>query len=261
MKIPFFKSGNYLDDIGYKADQEGIMSRCIREKNNWKEHLKNSSDYIIKFCEQLPADSAIAVLGSGWLLDVPIEYLMEKFSRIYLIDMYHPVQIKHKYKDKTKLVFLEKDLTGYAFEVGRIANNSDKLHILDALDKLQPTEVLADIKYDALISVNILTQLDSLLCDYISSINYFPAEKLNTFQQKLQSEHLKLLSGRPACLISDVEEIFLTRKNVVAFRENTLAVHWPLGSYSQSWNWVFDSKYMYHPKYKTNLSVKAEMLF
>ena len=261
MKIPFLQPENPLQAIGYKADQEGIMNRCIREKNNWKEHLKNTSEYIIKFCELLPVDSSIAILGSGWLLDVPVDYLLSKFCRIYLIDMCHPIQVKHKYKDKPNIIFVEKDLTGYASVVVKVATNPKHGNIITALMNLQCVNVLADIECDAFLSVNILTQLDSLLCDYISSKNYFPAEQLNNFKKKLQVEHLKLLSAKPSCLISDVQEVFLQKNNTVVFREDTLTIRWPQGSYSENWNWVFDSKYTYHPRYKTNLSVKAEMLF
>lgn len=260
MKLPFFQPENPLHAIGYKADQEGIMNRCIREKNNWKEHLKNTSEYIIKFCELLPPDSSIAILGSGWLLDVPIDYLLKKFHRIYLVDMCHPIQVKHKYKDKPNIIFVEKDLTGYAAEVVRIAANPKPGDIINALMNLQYVNVLADIECDALLSVNILTQLDSLLCDYVSSKNYFPAEQLNNFKKKIQAEHLKLLSTKPSCLISDVEEVFLQRNNTVAFTSDTIKVDWPQGSHSKAWNWIFDSKYMYDPRYKTNLSVKAVML-
>src|SRR5664279_4559157 len=152
MKLPFFQPENILHAIGYKADQEGIMNRCIREKNNWKEHLKNTSEYIIKFCDLLPAGSSIAILGSGWLLDVPIDYLLKKFSRIYLVDMCHPIQVKHKYKDNPNIIFVEKDLTGYASEVVGIVTNPKQVNIIDSLMNLNYVNVLADIECDALLS-------------------------------------------------------------------------------------------------------------
>jgi hypothetical protein len=121
--------------------------------------------------------------------------------------------------------------------------------------------VLEEMQYDVILSVNVLTQLDSILCDFITSKKYFPNEKLIHFQKKLQSEHLKLLSAKPSCLISDVKEVFTNRNNSIAYITDSLKVDWPSGLHSESWNWIFDSNYSYHPRYKTNLSVKAEMLF
>jgi len=261
MKIPFLKQPDPLLSIGYKSDQKGILNRYLREKNNWQEHLNKSADYIIRFCEQIPEESKIVILGSGWLLDLPMDYLVNKFKLIYLVDVLHPIQVKHKLRDKTNVIFIEKDITGYATDVLKIINEPQQTDILVSLMNLTCLNVLEDLQYDAILSVNILTQLDSILCDFIVSKKYFPDGKLIKFQKKLQLEHLKLLTTRPSCLISDVEEVFLNRNNSIAFKSDSLKVDWPNGRHSESWNWKFDSNYLYHSRYKTNLSVKAIMLF
>jgi hypothetical protein len=261
MKFPFFKNSDPLSSIGYKSDQQGIIKRYLREKTNWQDHLNRSSDYIRRFCDQIPSDSTIAILGSGWMLDLPLEYLVNKFKLIYMVDVLHPVQIKHRLKDKENVIFIEKDLTGYASDVSRIVHNSQITGIMDSLINLPTRNVLSDLRYDVILSVNILTQLDSLLCDFITSKFFLPSDHLILFQKKLQQEHLNLLASRPSCLISDVKEVFTYRNNSIAFVTDSLKVDWPAGKHSESWNWVFDSNYSYHPRYKTNLSVKAEMLF
>ena len=162
---------------------------------------------------------------------------------------------------KLNVIFIEKDLTGYANEVARIVKGSPKADILDALMNLHYVNALAGMQYDVILSVNLLTQLDSILCDFITSKKYFPEEKLIHFQKKLQLEHLNLLSTKPSCLISDVQEIFTYRNYSTAFTTDSLKIDWPAGRNSESWNWMFDSNYSYHPRYKTILSVKAEMLF
>jgi hypothetical protein len=261
MRFPFFKHSDPLHDIGYKSDQQGIMNRYLREKDNWQEHLKKSSDYIIRFCEQITAESKIAILGSGWLLDLPIDYLVNKFKFLYLVDVLHPAQAKHVLRETSNVLFIEKDITGYAADVARILNDSQQVDILDSLLGLNHVNVLSGLQYDVILSINVLTQLDSILCDFITSKKYFPNEQLIHFQKKLQQEHLNLLSSRPSCLISDVKEVFTYRNNSIAFTTDSLKVDWPSGRHSESWNWIFDSNYSYHPRYKTNLSVKAEMLF
>ena len=261
MKIPFLDQSDPLRVIGYKADQEGIMSRYLREKNNWQEHLQKSSDYITRFCAQIPADSTLAILGSGWLLDLPLDFLLNKFKLIYMVDICHPLQVRHRLRDATNVVFIEKDLTGYAADVAKIVKKSKQVDILDSLLNLNYVNVLSGMQYDAILSANLLTQLDSILCDFMTSKKYFSNGQLINFQKKLQLDHLNLLSTKPSCLISDVKEIFTYRNNSIAFATDSLKVEWPVGTHSENWNWIFDSNYSYHPRYKTILSVKAEMLF
>ena len=39
---------------------------------------------------------SIAVLGSGWLLDVPLDHLCSGLEQVYLVDINHPPQIRKK---------------------------------------------------------------------------------------------------------------------------------------------------------------------
>jgi hypothetical protein len=261
MRISFLKPPSPLDSIGYKSDQKGIIKRFLREKDNWQEHLKKTSNYIIQFCEKIPPDSRLAILGSGWLLDLPVDYLVKKFKLIYMVDVLHPMQIKHKFRASASLIFIERDLTGYAAQVSGLVRKSSQTDILNSLSNLNRVNVMSGMDYDVILSVNVLTQLDSILCDFITSKKYFKSEQLINFQKKLQQEHLNLLTSKPSCLISDVREIFLDRNNSIAYSTDTLKVDWPLGQHSESWNWNFDSNYSYNHRYKTNLSVKAEMFF
>ena len=63
-----------LRKFGFKKDQNGIINRYLREKGSWKTHLSNTKKFITDFTKNKAKNSCV-VLGSGWLLDVPIEYL------------------------------------------------------------------------------------------------------------------------------------------------------------------------------------------
>lgn len=82
-----------LHKMGFIQDQNGIIRRFKREKQNWDDHMTQSKSFILKSAknkENLPdnlsakqADKAgvtCAVLGSGWLLDLPLDELSEMFT-------------------------------------------------------------------------------------------------------------------------------------------------------------------------------------
>ena len=82
--------------MSFTGDQNGIIDRYFKEKEGWRSHLEKSKQYIINFIED--KSGTLAVFGSGWLLDLPIEELSRKFNTIYLVDIIQPPQIKHLLK-------------------------------------------------------------------------------------------------------------------------------------------------------------------
>jgi hypothetical protein len=75
--------------MGYICDQEGIMNRYIREKKSWDLHFGKTREFINGCFSDKSIDS-VAVLGSGWLLDVPLEEMKNRYKKIFLVDIHHP---------------------------------------------------------------------------------------------------------------------------------------------------------------------------
>ena len=76
--------------MGYLSDQKGIMNRYLNQQGGWDSHLDNSKRFIERSAF-LKNKRSVAVLGSGWLLDVPIDYIAQEFGEVYLVDIAHPV--------------------------------------------------------------------------------------------------------------------------------------------------------------------------
>ena len=77
------------------SDQEGIMNRYLREKDHWDLHLNRTKKFILDSFIKKERRS-VAVLGSGWLLDLPLNELVNRFEKILLVDINHPAQIRNK---------------------------------------------------------------------------------------------------------------------------------------------------------------------
>lgn len=64
--------------MGYLNDQQGIMNRYLGESKQWEKHLPRCRKFITSTFEDPGGGEkkeSVAVLGSGWLLDVPLDHL------------------------------------------------------------------------------------------------------------------------------------------------------------------------------------------
>jgi hypothetical protein len=243
--------------MGFVRDQEGIMNRFTRESSNWTTHLEKTRHFISGSFSRSDAET-VAVLGSGWLLDVPLEHLVNRFKRVYLVDIHHPVQIRKKTASMNRVELIEEDLTGGAVEQiwqlcrqnpsvireGRIA---EQIYMIPPLKTIQP---------DAFISVNLLNQLDIFLCDYLQKRRHCQQESLTPLRAAIQSFHLEWISRKPGCLVTDTLEEVVGKNDKISFKA-LLHTGLPVGNRRESWWWEFDSTGTYHPGSRTRMEVWA----
>lgn len=253
-----------LRHMHFVANQRGIINRYIRESEGWKKHLQKTRNFILDYALSLPNKDHLVIMGSGWLLDVPLEELAGQFSRITLADIYHPPQIRHKIRKYTNVDFVETDLTGGCVEmVYRLV----KEHRHTPLDKLPdpPIPVTSSMfnlvpgtSHPHLVSVNLLSQLDIMLADYLTKKIGITPDKLLPFRKAIQQAHIKFLSAHsPSCLVTDWKEVMTpiskgnTIENRVAFADI------PEGKINRTWNWTFDTTGSYRKGYAIEMRVRA----
>lgn len=242
--------------MGFIKDQHGIMNRYMRESVHWKTHLERTRNFIIAAFQQSEAES-VAVLGSGWLLDVPLDHLLARFKHIFLVDIHHPIQIRKRTAGMSQVELIEEDLTGGAIQ-----------QVWEYIEKEAPPEnrmlqgpfpltpPLSQINPDVLISVNLLNQLDIIVCDHLLKRKHFQQEALTPLRTAIQSFHLEWIIKKPACLITDTREE-VEDKNGAKSSKSLLYTHLPRGVRSDSWWWDFDSQGTYHPGSRTRMEVQA----
>jgi hypothetical protein len=239
------------------SDQEGIMNRYLREKENWASHLQNTKQFINHALENKKIDS-VAVLGSGWLLDLPLKNLCSRFKKVLLLDVYHPPQIRKKAESFKNLTLFEMDITGggikFCWDLRKRKEEHFNKYILDDFSPKTPE---LPYKTDAFISLNILNQLDILLVDFLKKKNerIVDAEILR-FRKKIQQFHLDWITKKPGCLIADIEEIN-TNAELKSTSKKLVHVKLPAASRFEEWTWDFDLSKTYHEGLETRMKVKA----
>ncbi|MCK5136011.1 MAG: hypothetical protein KAR19_09520 [Bacteroidales bacterium] len=242
--------------MGYVQDQDGIMNRYLREGSNWDQHLERTK----KFINDAFRDTTIrtvAVLGSGWLLDVPLADMAGRYEHLYLVDINHPPQIRKKVSELENVELVHADLSGGAVEklwqyrkishLQSIDNYLDELTLIPPLDHLNP---------DAVVSVNLLNQLDIILCDFLRKHGYFQQESANRFRSKIQAFHLEWITNNPGCLITDTLEVSVD-KNENESSKSLLFTGLPESFRSDRWKWDFDTRGTYTPGTHTHMEVQA----
>lgn len=252
-------SSRTLRKTGLIRDQEGIYSRYLREKKSWEAHLSNTRDFLLNCFNEKPQDS-IAVLGSGWCLDVPVEELAKRFSKVYLIDLRHPRLVRSRYKKITNLKFINTDLTGGMIELAYqlVKKGRSRESIIKTLLAVEAFELPVDAEHIA--SVNLLNQLDILLVDYLrGQLDISPGDLL-PLRKSIQEKHIALLRLHKGCLISDYEEIQLNARGDIINRTKNVFAELPASKRSSRWTWEFDNHRTYHPDYHTHLNVIAMQL-
>lgn len=250
-------SARVLGKMGLITDQEGIMRRYLQEADNWTDHLEHTREFIEGALDSVEAGS-VSILGSGWMLDIPVEYLLENYSRVCFYDIRHPHAILGKYNTYSQAHFIEMDLTGglirRIYDIRRKRSSA----VLEAvINSVAATDIQLPESSDYYISVNLLNQLDILLIDFLKKRAKYDLSVLNTLRRAIQEAHLRMLPAGRSSLITDYQELYVDSHEEVQGKENLIYCSLPEGSYSEEWLWKFDSHKTYHPRWKTYFKVKA----
>lgn len=245
-----------LRRMGYARDQEGIMHRYLEERANWEEHLQRTREFIAGAFKD-PAIRTVAVLGSGWLLDVPLEELRERFNHVFLADVRHPPQIRKKTSSMENVTLLERDLSGGAMEqVWKASREGNLKEIRELAGNLVLVPPLREVDPDAIVSVNLLNQLDILLCDYLKRKGRSSVSAMEPLRNRLQTFHVDWITGRPGCLVTDTREVNISRDGKES-SSSLLHVPLPEGFRTGHWEWKFDESGTYREGYQTRMEVSA----
>lgn len=253
-----FPSEKILKRMGFFMDQEGIINRYIREKGNWDEHLGRTKTFINRFIDEaLPED--VAILGSGWLLDVPLDQILDKCRNIYLVDIRHPRQVVHKYQRFKNIHFIYSDITGGAIEATYDILKEQK-NVSERLAELEPPGINLPFSVNSVVSVNILCQLDILILEYVRTFRDINQGALLGLRKNIQHSHIVSLQKTSSCLITDYEENIFSRTDDLIAINPLLFSDLPDSANYEEWVWKFDTQMTYYPNRKTFFKVKALQL-
>lgn len=256
MEVP----SRILRRMGYKADSQGIINRYIRVEGAWNDHLTRTRQFILKTLEGKRPDN-LAVLGSGWLLDLPLDELAERSGHVWLYDIVHPAQVRHRISKLPNVTAVNADITGGAIQQAYEAVKAFRKHaVRPSPEELCRGVFVPNVQHDFVISLNILSQLGEYITDYLQQHMPFGRDEADRLTALLQSAHLKQLPKGNTCLVTDVAEKSMDASGQITDIKQLVAVELPAAACIEKWAWQFDPLGEYKPGYLTQSEVVALFL-
>jgi len=78
-----------LHKMGYYNYQRGLIYHHLDEEGSWNDHLRKCRSFILEAVERYKPP-VVTILGSGWLLDLPLSEITAMATTINLVDIVHP---------------------------------------------------------------------------------------------------------------------------------------------------------------------------
>lgn len=230
-----------LSKMGYYNYQNGLIYRHLNQEGGWDNHLEHCRNLILRAIE-FYAPEKVTVLGSGWLLDLPLAEILEKTNKVCLVDIVHPPDVINQVSHLDKVELREQDITGGLIE--EVWQKTRKYSFLNRLKSLENIIVKEYIPVDdpgLVISLNILTQLEAMIVTHLKKRSHIEEEELKRFRMNIQKRHIDFLKKHNSLLITDYEEVFINRSGF-STANTTLITDLPHFKFREEWTWDFDLK-------------------
>lgn len=224
----------YLAPMGYVRELTGIADRARELAPSWRDHLEQSQSTIEESTEGCDSYCSVLVVGSGNLLDVPLDTLCRRFDKVLLLDILHSRATKKAVRRRSNVELVSTDVTGVARQIFQAARRRDAR----MLPKSAPPDLGAE-RFDLIVSVNLLSQLAVIPCNFLKGhCPAIPPVRLRDLTCNLIEAHLDWISARAArsCLITDVQRIeTLTDGTII---ETDIIEGASLPNPDKTWDWM-----------------------
>jgi hypothetical protein len=251
------RENSVFDKMGFKTDQNGILKRYLNETEAWAPHLKKTKETILHHA-LLKAKTKVAILGSGWLFDIPLPELTSIFKEVWLFDVHHPRQVKQQVSKFGNVKLIETDLSGFAIPIYTLGHQK-KLND-DDLKDLHPSFSFSLSEFDFVVSCNLLNQLDIILLDYLLERTMCSDTLETDLRRLIQQTHLNLLPANKSCIITDIEELWVNKKDEIIGKKQLIYTDFQKYTIDDAWIWQFDNHFNYHDHCKTWLKVVVSQI-
>lgn len=231
-----------LARLGYFDYQHGLIHRHLNQGKGWEAHLANCRRFILEAVD-FNKPEKVTVLGSGWLLDLPLAELLDRQVKVILADIIHPPDVIKQVSGLRNVELLESDLTGGL--VREVWDKAGRLPFFRKLDSLKDITI-ADFELPGgnpglVISLNILSQLDVLPAAMLKKKAKASEQEINDFRRRVQDKHIEFLLRYHSVLITDTSEIFTDKAGKETEVKTVLSLI-PPGKRREEWIWDFDKK-------------------
>jgi hypothetical protein len=228
-----------LTKMGYYNYQSGLISNYLQQEGRWDSHLDHCRALILESIDHLKP-STVTVLGSGWLLDLPLAEMMERSCHVVLVDIVHPPEVIIQAGKLKNVVLVEADVTGGLIdEVWNMTKGISLFRKKIDFGSIVIPEFKPDFDTGLVISLNLLTQLETRIVVHIGKKTGLSSSELIPFRKAIQENHLGFLRRHDSVMISDYEE-HVIRKSGESSVTTSLLADLTGEEITRKWTWEFD---------------------
>ncbi|MBN1158405.1 MAG: hypothetical protein JXA61_03415 [Bacteroidales bacterium] len=246
-----------LRKMGYFHDRRGLANRFANQTEAWREHLQHCRNFVKHILKDRCIENLV-ILGSGWLIDLSPEFISSMARNICLVDIAHPSQIVHAIRKYGNIKAIAADVTGgsvlAAFQTVKAYR---KKGFKTEIARICRSGFHPDFQADYMISLNLLSQLGSLISEYLVSNLPYSNNEIEELNRLIETEHIRLLKKTPSCLITDYEEMLTDLHSGQEETRKSIHINIPVAGYNKKWDWNFDMDGGYYPGKKVLLKVLA----
>ena len=196
---------------GLLAEQIAIRHRANRCRMAWKTHLDACKSFVAR---NTNVGGHVVILGSGHLNDVDWKFLNDRFDKITLVDVVHPLEIQCRaFFSKRSVNLVACDVTGHLS------------------DRKSPSSICGLLsEADVVLSICLLSQL---ALPFQKRWQDLPSSERTTRVHKIYEEHLaQLRLAKKALVITDVAQRYDSNDEWASVLHD-----FPLPESSDSWIW------------------------
>ncbi|WP_413204884.1 hypothetical protein [Rhodospirillum sp. A1_3_36] len=190
--------------LGAVHELVAVHARAKRQSRAWADHQAKARKAVLQVADGTRGRSLAVVLGSGWLLEVPLEELATRFDRVLLVDLVIPRAVRARARALGNVDWRPWDVTGV---YGPLATHPKTLPAVPDPAPLPPEVLEADF----VISSNLLSQLPVSPRSWMDR-HGIPEATQDAVSKALIDAHLAGLGqchgreqGGVVCLLSDFE--------------------------------------------------------
>lgn len=223
----FTKASREARALGYVYETIALKHRHRRRKADWQEHIRRCRKATLESARKARNKNSILILGSGPLLEIPMEELLQEFGKITLLDVVHPREVRAKWGKDARVELIDADLLGIA--AGLIGWKGG------ALPQPAPPD-LKSYGADFILSANCLSQLAIKPRQYLEGA--VSENTLDLYCESLSAAHLASIkaAGVSHLVIADFESRVTEEDGTVVDRSEPFFDRASL-RLLESWDW------------------------
>lgn len=223
-----------LKEAGVLYDLIALESRARRLRRAWQPHHETCRRLIAGWAEQTPQGGCVVVLGSGLLLEIPLDVLTRRFRRVVLVDLFHMPSVRRRARALPGVELYETDLTGCFDRIATAAAAG----ILPEPQAVFPQAEGADL----VISANCLSQLSLRPAVVAWHGGALVPDRIRQWEAQVVAAHLAALQELPCRvgLICDTARIGTQIRSGIVQERYDLVHGVPLPPFAEGpvqWDW------------------------